>query len=54
MYIGLGELIMITDFKLKITTSTNVTVNVKIQLNSTRSHAMIYVQDKKANGRFVK
>ena len=39
---------------MKITTTTNITVNIKVQLESTRNYATIYVQDKNANGRFVK
>ena len=45
---------MIPEFKLKITTTTNITVNIKVQLENTRNHVIIYVQDKNANGRFVK
>ena len=45
---------MIPELKLKITTTTNITLNIQVQLESTIKHVTIYVQDENANGRFVK
>ena len=53
IHIVLGELIMIPEFKLKISTTLDITLNIKVQLERTRSHTIIYVQDSNTNGRFV-
>ena len=45
---------MIPEFKLKMTTTKNIALNIKVQLEGTKNQAMMHVQDKNVNGRFVK
>ena len=39
------EIIVVPEFKSRITAATNVTVNITVQLEIIRNRAMIYVQD---------